>query len=97
MEEKHYPIIDEEDFVGLVSEPMAEAVVDYSHSVNGVSTVPDWIDDLDWDRFPSYGPYSVEEAIERIEKAEADMKDPSKWISSEEADKYLYEKYPWLR
>ena len=55
------------------------------------------IDNLDWSRFPSFGPFSEEEAIARIEEAEKDFDDPSKWISSEDAWKYLYEKYPWLR
>ena len=32
-----------------------------------------------------------------IEKAERDLKDPSKWTSSEEFTKQLYEEFPWLR
>ena len=55
------------------------------------------LDKLDWSKFPSFGPFSEEEAIARIEEAEKDFDDPSKWISSEDAWKYLYEKYPWLR
>ena len=55
------------------------------------------LDKLDWSKFPSLGPFSEEEAIARIEEAEKDFDDPSKWISSEDAWKYLYEKYPWLR
>ncbi len=55
------------------------------------------IDGIDWDIFPSYGPFTEEEAIARIEKAEEEMNDPSKWVPSEEVDKYLFEKFPWLR
>ena len=55
------------------------------------------IDGIYWDKFPSYGPFTEEEAIARIEKAEEEMKDPSKWVTSEEVDKYLFEKFPWLR
>ena len=55
------------------------------------------IDDLDWDRFPSYGPFSEEEAIARIEEAEKDLDDFSKWISAEEMDRQLYAEFPWLR
>ena len=55
------------------------------------------IDDLDWDKFPSYGPFTEEEAFARIEKAEEEMNDPSKWVTSEEVHKYLHEKFPWLR
>ena len=32
-----------------------------------------------------------------LEKAERDLKDPSKWTSSEEFTKQLYEEFPWLR
>ena len=46
---------------------------------------------------PSFGPFSDEEAIARIETAEADLNDPTKWITSEEMDRRLYEKFPWLR
>ena len=52
---------------------------------------------VDWDRLPSLGPFSVEEAIARIEEAELDLKDPSKWTSEEEFEKELYEEFPWLR
>lgn len=55
------------------------------------------IDDLDWDKFPNYGPFTEEEAIARIEKAEEEMNDPSQWVTSEEVHKYLHEKFPWLR
>ncbi len=55
------------------------------------------IDGIDWDNFPSCGPFTEEEAIARIEKAEEEMNDPSKWVPSEEVDKYLFEKFPWLR
>lgn len=97
MEEKRYPHIDEEESVGKVSEPVAEVAIDYSHSVDGITEVHDWIDDLDWDRYPILGPTSEEEAIGRIKKAEADLKDPSKWVTSDQMWDQLYEKYPWLR
>ena len=97
MEEKRYPELNEEQDIDMCCEPAAEAVGNAPTSVNGVTKVHDWIDDLDWDRFPSYGPFSEEEAIARIEKAERDLKDPSKWTSSEEFTKQLYEEFPWLR
>lgn len=96
MEEKRYPQFDEEEGSDIASEPLVEPVVDKSHSF-GVTVVHDWIDDLDWDRLPSYGPFSEEEAIARIEEAEKELDDPSKWISSEEMWEGLYKKYPWLR
>ncbi len=83
MEEKKYPTAEEEEFGGKVCEGMTE--------------VHDWIDDMDWDKFPSFGPFSDEEAKSRIEEAEADLKDPSKWITAEGMDRRLYERFPWLR
>lgn len=95
MEEKRYPT-EEESFEGKVSEPIAAPVPD-TMSVDGMTEVHDWIDDLDWDKFPSFGPFSDEEAIARIEEAERDLKDPSKWVTSEQMWENLYKKYPWLR
>ena len=95
MEEKRYPT-EEESFEGKVSEPIAAPVPD-TMSVDGMTDVHDWIDDLDWDKFPSFGPFSDEEAIARIEEAERDLNDPSKWITAEEMDRRLYERFPWLR
>ena len=96
MEEKKYPTVEEKSFGGMVSEPVAAPVPD-TMSADGMTEVHDWIDDLDWDKFPSFGPFSDEEAIARIEEAEADLKDPSKWITAEEMDRRLYERFPWLR
>ena len=96
MEEKRYPTIEEESGMDMACEPAVD-VATAPTSADGITMVHDWIDDLDWDRFPSFGPFSEEEAIARIEKAEENLKDPSKWYSSEEVDRILYEKYPWLR
>ena len=96
MEEKKYPTFNEEGSVGKVCEPIVAPVPD-TMSASGIAEDHDWIDDLDWDKFPSFGPFSDEEAIARIEEAEADLKDPSKWITAEEMDRRLYERFPWLR
>ena len=95
MEEKRYPVFEEEENVGMASEPIAAPVADYMP----VDTIvaDDEIENLDWDKFPSFGPFSDEEAIARIAEAEKDLGDPSKWISSEEVTWRLYEKFPWLR
>ena len=56
------------------------------------------LDDIDWDRLPSLGPFSEEEAIARIDRFEERLaKGEVKWYTSEEVDKMLYEKYPWLK
>ncbi len=96
MEEKRYPVFEEEENVGMASEPVAAPVADYM-PVDAVAADQDWTDDLDWDKFPCMGPFSDEEAIARIAEAEKDLGDPSKWISSEEVTRRLYEKFPWLR
>lgn len=98
MEEKKYPIFEEEESVGMVSEPVATAVAPEAKSADGITDDHDWIDDLDWDKFPILGPKTEEEAIARIDKFEEELaKGEVKWISSEEAWKQLHEKYPWLR
>ena len=101
MEEKRYPVLDEEENIGMVSEPMLEPVADTAVLMPGsagiLSDGDDWVDDLDWSRFPSLGPFSEEEAIARIDEAEKELDDPTKWVSSEEAWAHLYQKYPWLR
>ena len=96
MEEKRHPIFEEEENAGMVSEPVATATV--APTADAITEDHDWIDDLDWDRFPSFGPFSEEEAIARIDRFEEELaKGEVKWISSEDAWKQLYEKYPWLR
>ena len=90
MEEKRYPILDEEETIDMACEPMAAVATD---TVNA----HDWIDDLDWDRLPILGPKTEEEAIARIERAEAELDDPTKWVTSEQMWAELHQKFPWLR
>ena len=97
MEEKRYQHINEEQGMNMACEPVANVAAPSMSSANGITEVHDWIDDLDWDRFPSYGPFSEEEAITRIKEAEADLSNPNKWISSDEFNKQLYEEFSWLR
>ena len=103
MEEKRYPTIEEVDDgeyqssgIDMACESPATVAVE-TKPTDGITEVHDWIDDLDWDRFPSLGPFSEEEAIARIEEAERDLNDPSKWISSEQMWERLYNRFPWLR
>ena len=101
MEEKRYPEIEEEEKVGMCCEPMADPIPDYvsstSRLADGVTEVHDWIDDLDWDSLPILGPKTEEEAIARIERAEAELDDSSKWVTSEQMWAELHQKFPWLR
>lgn len=98
MEEKRYPTIDEEAGIDMACEPVAVSIATESKSADGITEVHDWIDDLDWDRFPSLGPFSEEEAIARIDDfEERERNGQVKWYSSEEVDKELFERFPWLR
>ena len=97
MEEKKYPVFEEEESVGMVNEPMAEAVVASPQTEDGVTTVHDWINNLDWDKFPSYGPSSEEEAIARIDKFEEELaKGEVKWIRIDDIHAELKKRHPWL-
>lgn len=96
MEEKRYPTIEDEGVI-KAGEPIVAPVPDSVYA-NGVVDVYDEADDEVWDRIPSMGPFSDEEAIARIDRFEEEMaKGEVNWISSEEAWAQLYEKYPWLR
>ena len=98
MEEKKYPILEEEESVGMACEPVGTAIATETQSADTITEDHDWIDDLDWDRFPILGPKTEEEAVARIDRFEERLaKGEVKWYSSEEVDKMLYEKYPWLR
>ena len=84
MEEKRYPELNEEQDIDMCCEPAAEAVGNAPTSVNGVTKVHDWIDDL--------------EAVARIDRFEERLaKGEVRWTSSEEFTKQLYEELPWLR
>ena len=95
MEKKKYPIFEEDNSVGMASEPMETMAVNSKHS--GMTHVHDDLDNIDWNNYPIFGPKTLDEAMARIEKAEAEKNDPTKWTSSEELDSVLFEKYPWLR
>jgi hypothetical protein len=97
MEEKKYPHIDEEQGIDMACEPVAEVAAPSASSVNGVTVVHDWIDDLDWDRFPILGPKTAEEAIARIDKFEEELaKDEVKWIRIDDIHAELKKLHPWL-
>ena len=98
MEDKRYPVFEEEETADMACEPVAVSIATEPQSADGVTEVHDWIDDLDWDRFPSLGPFSEEEAIARIDQFEKKLEAGKvKWTSSEEFTRQLYEEFPWLR
>ena len=98
MKEKRYPQIEEESNTNMACEPATAAASVASNSVDGRTAVHDWIDDLDWGKYPIIGPSSEKEAIESIDKFEEDLRNGQvHWTSSEEFDRQLFEEFPWLR
>ena len=96
-ENKPYPISDEEQGIDMACEPIAEPMSATATSADGITHVHDRIDDLDWDRLPILGPKTKEEAVARIERAEAELDDPTKCVTSEQMWAELHQKFPWLR
>ena len=79
---------------------VSESPVGYAATGSGyVNTL---IDDMPDDFDPGIGPYTIEELNARIDEAEAaiaraEQGDWSDWVTSEEMDRRLYAKFPWLR
>lgn len=97
MEEKKYPKREEEESVGMVNEPVAEPIVASPQTKDGIATVRDWIDDLDWDKFPHHGPFSEEEAIARIDEFEKELENGQvEWIRIDDIHAELKKLHPWL-
>ena len=101
MEEKKYPSFDKEENTGMVCEPPAGYAATGSGYVNTIESLEEDVDiPDDWD--PGVGPYTMEELNARIDEAEAAIEraehgDWSDWVTSEEMDRSLYAKFPWLR
>ena len=97
MEEKKHPVFEEEVSVGMVNEPIAEAAVAPTQLADEAMPEHDGIDDLDWDKFPSFGPFSEEEAIARIDKFEEELaKGEVKWVRVGDLHAELKKRHPWL-
>ena len=104
MEEERNPILEEKESVGVACEPVAGMATAFTtYDDGGMSYDNDIASDedlekLDWDKFPSFGPFSEEEAIARIDEFEKELEAGTvEWISSEDAWKHLHERFPWLR
>jgi hypothetical protein len=99
MEEKRYPVIEEEDGVGRCCEPP----VGYAATGSGYANSLPEEDVMVSDNYdPGIGPYTMEELNARIDEAEefiaqAEKGDWSNWVTEEQSLANLYSKYPWLR
>jgi hypothetical protein len=94
MEEHKYPKPQQEEKTDLCKEPIS---VTSATSISRINSTNDGIEDIDWEKIPNFGPFTEEEALARIEQAEADLNDPSKWINAEDFNKELLKSFPWLR
>ena len=96
MKGKRYILPDEKTDAAFVAEPTPAyhgnaAVV---LPADGVDECDD--EDIDWDKIPiGFYPANEEEAIARIEAAEAEY-ERGEYIDAEEFDKELKAKYPWI-
>lgn len=93
MEEKRYPIIEEEDGYGCMTaaEPAVALATNAYPYLNEQESF-DYPDDYD----PGVGPYTMAELNARIDRAEHDISDPSKWIQVDDYWDAMRKEHPWL-
>ena len=73
MEEKRYPIFDEEDGFGCMTAKEPVGALSYAETTENIDLLDDEDDDIDWDKMPLIGPATYEEAIAQIETAEQEI------------------------
>lgn len=104
MDEKKYPIPEEEGNVGMANEPVAEYKATgsgYMNTMEDESDENEFLDKISVGKFAFYtDDPDVFEA--RIAEIEADMEraeqgDESDWLTAEEFDAELRTEFPWLR
>ena len=107
MEERKYPVMEEEDGYGAMTaaEP-AVACETKSVGHSGIVYMNEEAERIDRMPLGTFGFYTDDpEVLERhvaeieadLEEVEAGIEDPEKWISSEQMWNGLYQKYPWLK
>ena len=70
MEEKRYPIFDEEDGFGCMTAKEPFGTLSYAETTENIDLLDNEDDNIDWDKMPLIGPATYEEAIAQIETAE---------------------------
>ena len=97
MAKKDYVQSAEAQDVVMASEPVATAVHSVKRSAHHHIDDHDCIEEIDWNRLPSLGPFSEEEAIARIDKFEERLaKGQVKWVRVDDIDAELKRRHPWL-
>lgn len=95
MEEKKYPVIEEEEGKDVACEPVATVAVPLTDVDDPITD--DELDELDWSRFPSQGPFSEEEAVARIDEFEEQLRNGQvEWITIDDLHAELKKRHPWL-
>lgn len=104
MEEKRYPILEEENGVGKVCEPVAGYAATSIDYANGIMDEEDeFLDHIPMGKsgFFTDDPNVFEDRMAEIEadldEVEAGFEDPEKWVTSEQMHKDFLKMFPWLR
>ena len=95
MEEKKYPAIEEEDGYGCL--PAEDPAVAYASSPSTTPITEHMPFDYPADYDPGIGPYSIKELNERIDRVEADSKNPDKWIRVDDFWSAMQKEHLWLQ
>ncbi len=95
MEEKEYPVLEEEGGKDVACEPVATVAVPLTGVHDAITN--DELDELDWSHFPSQGPFSEEEAVARIDEFEEQLRNGQvEWITIGDLHAELKKLHPWL-
>jgi hypothetical protein len=101
MEDKRYPVVDEEESVGMCCEPSSGYAATGSGYVN--TLIEDEVAEVPLGKLGFYTE-DMDEFEARVAEIEADLdevengnEDPQKWVTSEQFNQELYQEFPWLR
>ena len=95
MEEKKYPVIEEEDSYGVMA--AAEPAVAYTVNQVALSQHERIPFEYPKDYDPGIGPYSIKEMNERIDRAERDRNNPAKWVRVDDFWAAMQKEHVWLQ
>ncbi len=106
MDEKRFPIIEEEDGSCVTASEPAVAYATRVKDSSGIVYMDEEYEKIDRIPLGMFGFYTDDPKVfnQRVAEMEADLdeidagiEDPEKWISSEQMWTELYERHPWLR
>ena len=96
MEEKKYPIIEEEDSYDVMAaaEPAVAYAVNHQETLSQDERI---LFEYPKDYDPGIGPYSIKEMNERIDRAERDGNNPDKWVRVDDFWAAMQKEHVWLQ